>query len=125
LPPSYPELADLEEALDQLRTNAKAQHARYLEVRERFATLTATGESFDRSVTATLRPGAVIGVHIDPSAMRHGPGILGHLILSAIQAASARLAAAMAGAAQDLAGPRLDLGALVREHASFGGGRAS
>jgi DNA-binding protein YbaB len=119
LPPGYPQTDDLEEALDRLRADAKAQHARYVEARERFATLTATGQSFDGSVIATVRPGAVTGVRIDPAAMRHGPGILGHL---------ARLAMAMAGAAQDLAGPRLDLAALVREHApahidGAGGGR--
>jgi DNA-binding protein YbaB len=117
LPPGYPAIDDLEEAVERLRASAKAQHARYVEVRERFATLTATGQSFDGSVTASVRPGSVISVHIDPAAMRHGPGILGHLVVSAIQAASARLATAMAGAAQDLAGPRLDLAALVREHA--------
>jgi DNA-binding protein YbaB len=128
LPPGYPVLDDIEETLDNLRAEAKAQHARYDEVRERFATLTATGTSFDGLVTATLRPGAVIAVDIDPAAMRHGPGILGHLVLSAIQMASARLAGAMAEMAQPLAGPRLDLVALIREHAPAdvdptGGGR--
>ncbi len=129
LPPGYPVLDGIEKSLDRLRAEAKAQHARYQEVRERFGTLTATGASSDGSVTATLRPGAVTAVDIDPAAMRHGPGILGHLVLSAIQVASARLATAMAETAQQLAGPRLDLAALIREHspAHFdpkGGGRA-
>ena len=112
---TFPSVEGLEEAIDRLTADAQAAWTAYEQARDRLATLTGDGFSSDGSVRATVAADGLSAVAIDESAMRHGPAVLGRLVLTAIHQAGASLAAATAGVAQ-AAAPRLDLGALVRDH---------
>jgi DNA-binding protein YbaB len=115
-PPGFPPMEGLEAALRELRERAVAQHARYAEAAAVLAGLTATGTAPAGSVTVTLSPAGLVAVDIDPVALRRTPQEVGDDVLRAIRAGTAELARAMAERVQGVAGPGLDIAAIVREH---------
>lgn len=113
---AIPAVEGLERAIEQLTAEAQAACVGYAEARERFAELNAEGASADGSVLVAMRVNGLASVVITPAALRHGPGVLSRNIMTAVRQASGRLATEMACAAQAVAGPRLDLSALVHEY---------
>ncbi|WP_018349460.1 YbaB/EbfC family nucleoid-associated protein [Longispora albida] len=108
-----PDLPD--DLLRRLQEDSEEQLRRYADVRERLANLTVTVSSPDGGVEVTAASGGAIrGVRISESVMRHGPGVLSHVILSTIQAAGAKVALETATVVQSLTGERMDIVGLVR-----------
>lgn len=103
--------------LVQLQQEAERQLAAFTEIQQRMADQSATATSSDGAIEVTVRAGAgVTGIEIDDKALRHGPTKIGPMVLATIQQATAQLAMAMAGPAQDYAGSRLNVRELVERY---------
>lgn len=103
--------------LVQLQQEAERQLAAFAEIQQRMADQSATATSSDGAIEVTVRAGAgVTGIEIDDKALRHGPTKIGPMVLATIQQATAQLAMAMAGPAQDYARSRLDVRELVERY---------
>lgn len=100
--------------MERLRTESARTLDGYAELRDELAELTTTARSPDGAITATVRSGGAIDtLHIDDSALRHGPGNLGRLVLATIQRARAGSALQAAERVQGLAGLPLSIRDMV------------
>ncbi|GAB3427477.1 YbaB/EbfC family nucleoid-associated protein [Flindersiella endophytica] len=103
--------------LAQLQQDADRQLAEFTEIQQRMAGQSATATSPDGAIEVTVRAGTgVTGIEIDDKMLRHGPTKVGPMVLATIQQATAQLAMAMAGPAQDYAGSRFNVRELVERY---------
>lgn len=79
-----------EALLERLRADSARSFDGYVTVREELTEVTTSARSADGSIEVTVRPGgAVRDIHIDDTALRHGPKNLGRMVLGTIQRARA------------------------------------
>lgn len=105
-----------EALLERLRADSDRSLDGYVTVREELADATTSARSADGSIEVTVRSGgAVRDIHIEDTALRHGPKNLGRLVLGTIQRARAEAALRATEQGQEFSGstlptlPTLDL----------------
>lgn len=103
--------------LDNMIRVAEEMIATYEQTREQMSQATASARSSDGGIEVEVKSGVgVTRISIDDRVLRHGPGRVGPMVMSAIQQANAQLALNLAGPAQSYVGSRMNIEGMVESY---------